>query len=294
VNEGIKNSAGRYIFILNQDVEVDGGCVARLAGRFREEGAPGRKPGAIVPMMKFFDLRGFVNGLGNHIRERSWGSDNFIGFVDVGQFRDLAEVPSACFGAVMLDRDAVADIGLLDEKYTAFCEDVDWSFRCWMRGWKIVPESRAVVYHKFGASYPQKGKLKLVARNRLRLVLKLFRGRKRWGFLRRYMGEDVRNFPSLVRRGEWGQAGAYIAAYGSLMIQIPGILLKRREFFAASPPLSLRESDILAKNPAVFSALDGEGRPILDARLIAGYYHPLLRKRRKRGHITYLSSKVDR
>jgi len=290
VNAGIEQASGRHIFILNQDVEVERVCVARLAARFGAESGRGGKIGAVVPMMKFFGLRGFINGIGNHIRRRGWGSDNFIGFVDIGQFRDLEDVPSACFGAVMLDREAIADVGLLDEKYTAFYEDVDWSFRCWMRGWRIVPESRAVVFHKFGASYPWKGKLRLVVRNRLRLVLKLFRGRKRWGFLARYVGEDIRNFLSLFGRGKWGQARGYIAAYASLFRQMPGILLKRRKFFASlrrarrsgagrrcgpTPPRPFRESGILAKNPVVFSALDPDGRPILDSRLVESYYMKL-------------------
>jgi GT2 family glycosyltransferase len=287
VNEGVKNSRGSHVFILNQDVEVGRDCVAALAGRFQKERARGLKTGAVVPLMKFFDLRGFVNGLGNHVSERGWGSDNFIGFVDVGQFGNLAEVPSACFGAVMLDRSAVEGVGLLDDEYTAFYEDVDWSYRCWMSGWRIVPESRAVVYHKFGASYPRKGKLKLVARNRLRLVLKLFRDRRRWKFLKCYVGEDGRNMASFIARREWSQMGAYIVAYASLLGQIPGILLKRRKILGpmrrSRPPdrttKQIRDSDILAMNPAVFSALDDVGRPILDARMISTYYYPLYEKR---------------
>ena len=143
-------------------------------------------------MMKFRRLPGFINGLGNHIRRRGWGSDNFIGVVDVGQFAGLNEVPSACFGAALLDRAAVDEVGLLDERYTAFYEDVDWSFRAWMKGWRIVPEAGATVYHEFGASYPSRQKLCFVVRNRLRLVLKLFRGRWLLSFVKSYVIEDAR------------------------------------------------------------------------------------------------------
>ncbi|MDH7514121.1 MAG: glycosyltransferase family 2 protein, partial [Clostridiales bacterium] len=174
VNYGIEKAAGDFFLILNDDLELDSGCVRRLVERMSAD----VKAGAVVPMMKFYHLRGFINGIGNQIRERGWGSDNFIGCVDIGQFRGLTEVPSACFGAVLVRRKAVEDIGPLDPKYKSYYEDSDWSFRCWMRGWKIVPEVRALVYHKFGAHWKtMERKLKLVARNRLRLVLKLFQGR---------------------------------------------------------------------------------------------------------------------
>jgi hypothetical protein len=300
VNVGIRNSQGRYLFILNQDVEVDLDCVSRLVGRMRAaaggglddsgDGAgadlagkkpragrladTGKPPGAVVPMMRFFDLRGFVNGIGNQMRSRGWGSDNFIGFVDVGQFADLEEVPSACFGAVLIDRRAVDEVGLLDEKYTAFYEDADWSFRCWMKGWRIVPEPRAVVYHKFGASYPSRRKLRLAVRNRLRLVVKLFRGRSRRVYAGHYFVEDLRNFLSFVRRGRLGFAATYPGAYASLLAQLPGILRSRRRTQDGG---HIHVSPILALNPAVFSALDEAGDPVIDSRIVAGFYSRLLR-----------------
>jgi GT2 family glycosyltransferase len=270
VNIGLTNSRGQYIFVLNQDVELDRDALAHLYNRMRRE----ERAAAIVPMMKFFDLRGFVNGIGNHLRKTGWGSDNFIGCVDVGQFTSLAEVPSACFGAVFLNRAALDDVGLLDEGYTAFYEDTDWSFRCWLKKWRIVPEARAVVYHKFGASYPGPKKLMFVVRNRQRLVLKLFRGRLLLSFLKNYLIEDVRNFLSLTRRRHWDLVLAYVEAYVSLVWSIPRIFIKRRRL--AKSKLAGNVADILAKNPPFFSCLNNRNIPVIDAKAMAEYYHPLL------------------
>jgi hypothetical protein len=273
VNRGLRRSKGRFIFVLNQDVEVAPDGVAVLAGQLEREAGP--RAGAVVPLMKFFQLRGFVNGLGNQIRSRGWGSDNFIGFVDVGQFDGLREVPSACFGAVMLDREAIDDVGLLDEGYSAFYEDADWSFRCRLKGRPIVSEPRAVVYHKFGASYPRAGKLRLAARNRLRLVLKLFHGRALLVFLRNYLREDAKNALSLFLRGKWGSAAAYGAAYLSLALQAPGILVLRKRL-ARSRRGEMSANDILAMNPLLFSALDENNDPVIDAAIVAGYYRRVM------------------
>jgi GT2 family glycosyltransferase len=268
VNFGLKQARGKYILILNQDVELEPECIARLY----RKAAASPQAGAVVPMMKFFSLRGFINGIGNHIRDHSWGSDNFIGCVDIGQFETLEEVPSACFGAVLLRRNAVREVGYLDEKYTAFYEDTDWSFRCWLKGWTIVPAVKAVVYHKFGASYPDRHKLKLVVRNRMRLVLKIFRGRILFGFLRRYWKEDLKNMLSSLKKGRFGIGGAYARAHASLLFQIPNILAEKRRLYRKKSP-TLREKDVLAKNPAFFSCLDENNQPVIDIRVLSGYYH---------------------
>lgn len=280
VNYGLKQARGKFVLVLNQDVELDPCCIARL--HRKAAASPGA--GAVVPMMKFFHLRGFVNGIGNHIRNSGWGSDNFIGCVDIGQFELLEEIPSACFGAVLLRREAVKSIGYLDGKYGAFYEDTDWSFRCWMKGWPILPAVKAVVYHKFGASYPGRHKLKLAARNRMRLVLKIFRGRIMAGFLRRYWKEDVKNTLALIRKARFGEAGAYAGAYASLLLQIPDILAEKRKFYRENAP-ALRERDVLAKNPAFFSCLDESGRPVIDWRFLIGYYHPEFARIRARQKI---------
>jgi len=193
VNVGLRQAHGKYVFVVNQDTETAADCLERFHEAMRAD----ETIGAVVPMMKFFHLRGFVNGLGNQIRNHGWGTDNFIGHIDVGQFADLKEVPSACFGAVFLSRKALEAVGLLDESYGSFYEDVDWSFRCWMGGFRIVPQPKAVVYHKFGGSYLQRPKLKFVARNRQKLVLKLFQGKVMLGVFKRYLKEDARNFREL-------------------------------------------------------------------------------------------------
>ena len=268
VNYGIERAAGDFFLILNDDLELDSRCISRLAKRMSADA----EAGAVVPMMKFYHLRGFVNGIGNQIREKGWGSDNFIGCVDVDQFGGLTEVPSACFGAVALRRKAVEDVGLLDPKYKSYYEDSDWSFRCWMLGWKIVPEVRALVFHKFGAHWKtMERKLKLVAKNRLRLILKLFQGKKFFRFLRSYVTEDIRNSLSLLRRGEFRSAAAYLRAYVSLALSLPRICLERRKFFHRKRP-HLRASDILKKNPEPFSCLNDENVPVLDSAIISKYY----------------------
>lgn len=269
VNFALKKARGEMIFVLNQDVELDQDCLSHLILSYQE--LKTLPVGAIVPLIKFSDLRGFVNGLGNHIRPFSWGSDTFIGAVDIGQFVQLKAVPSACFAAVLILREAINQVGELDKGYGSFYEDIDWSFRCWLCGWQIVPCSQAIVYHHFGSSYAEGEKLFFVCRNRLRFILKIFSGRRLFSFLRRYLAEDIRAFLSFVHCRNWNNFFIYLKAYVSLVMHLPEIIIKRMKF-KKKKIKEKNEADVLALNPKRWSFLNNNNEPILNLALIIDYY----------------------
>jgi N-acetylglucosaminyl-diphospho-decaprenol L-rhamnosyltransferase len=56
-------------------------------------------------------------------------------------------------GAFMLCRtEAVREVGLLDEGYWLYMEDLDWCRRFWQAGWKVVYEPGGVALHVKGGS----------------------------------------------------------------------------------------------------------------------------------------------
>ena len=278
VNRGLAEARGRRLMVLNDDTELDPDCLRRLAIKLDSE----PRAGAVAPLMKFYGLRGFVNGLGNHIRGSGWGSDNFIGCVDAGQFAGLAEVPSACFGAVLLRREAVRETGGLDPAYVAYYEDIDWSLRARLHGWTVVPGPEAVVYHKFGAFWKTQARKQVhVVRNRLRLVLKLFEGETRGSFLKSYIKEDLRGFLSFLKRRQFSLAASYPRAYAVLFAGLPRILFSRKDILRKKRPGPGVEA-ALGLNPEFFSGLDETQSPRLDAGIVFEYYrwetaehHPL-------------------
>jgi hypothetical protein len=48
--------------------------------------------------------------------------------------------------------EAVAQVGLLDEGYWLYMEDLDWCHRSWDAGWKVFYEPGAVALHVKGGS----------------------------------------------------------------------------------------------------------------------------------------------
>ena len=71
-------------------------------------------------------------------------------------------------GAFMLVRaDAVREVGVLDEGYWLYMEDLDWCYRFWRDGWKVFYEPRGTVMHvKGGSSGERRGVRQEVAFHR--------------------------------------------------------------------------------------------------------------------------------
>ncbi|HEY5052317.1 MAG TPA: glycosyltransferase family 2 protein [Solirubrobacterales bacterium] len=66
---------------------------------------------------------------------------------------DEAGEVDAVNGAFMLCRaEAIAEVGLLDEGYWLYMEDLDWCARFWQAGWKVFYEPAGVALHVKGGS----------------------------------------------------------------------------------------------------------------------------------------------
>ena len=84
--------------------------------------------------------------------------------------------------AMMLRADAIRDVGLLDEGFVMYCEEVDWAWRLRRAGWgaRCVPQARVV--HLAGQSSGQARPQALTHlwTSRLRLYDAYYRAPKRW------------------------------------------------------------------------------------------------------------------
>lgn len=72
--------------------------------------------------------------------------------VDSGQYNDPFEVFGASGGASLYRSAMLEQIGLFDEDFFAYYEDVDISFRAQLAGWKVRYVPKAEAYHQIGAT----------------------------------------------------------------------------------------------------------------------------------------------
>ncbi|HVW48619.1 MAG TPA: glycosyltransferase family 2 protein [Solirubrobacterales bacterium] len=157
----LRESRADAVLLLNPDTEVYAGtldtCLARLAADprvgmvgaklVRENGEldHAAKRSFPTPLAALAHFTGVGRGAGagaslSQYRATHLGDDE-PGEVD------------AVNGAFMLCRAAaVAQVGLLDEGYWLYMEDLDWCHRFWDAGWKVFYEPRAVALHVKGGS----------------------------------------------------------------------------------------------------------------------------------------------
>lgn len=244
-NVGIKAARGDYVFILNNDTVLEQECVKELLAAARAR----KGVAAVAARMMFYDNPRFLNSLGNSISPYTWGSDNFIGYLDIGQFNKVKAVFSACFGAVLIPREVFSKVGLLDPGYGFYYEDSDWSYRARMLGYRIIAAPKAVVYHKFSASMKKKSfffKIRMAAKNRLRFAIKNLEPVNALWFIRNYVWrEDIRNIARHLIKGEISGVLAYARAYGGLILSLPRLVLLRAAIQRGRLP-KMKDDNLLA------------------------------------------------
>ncbi|MGE5619841.1 MAG: glycosyltransferase family 2 protein [Sphingomonadaceae bacterium] len=93
---------------------------------------------------------------------------------DTGQYDRQEEVFAGCGAAMLLRRAMLEDVGLLDEDFYMYYEDMDLSWRARRRGWKILYVPGAVVRHVHAASSVEWSPFFVyhVERNRLLMLAK--------------------------------------------------------------------------------------------------------------------------
>jgi len=107
---------------------------------------------------------------------------------DEGQFDQPGWIFGGCGGAVAYRRAMLDQVGMFDESFFMYCEDVDLNWRSQLAGWKCWYTPEAVVYHKLSATGGGPLASYYTGRNTLWVLVKNYPG----SLLRRYGTRIVR------------------------------------------------------------------------------------------------------
>jgi len=270
-NAGFQAASGQYVLALNNDTELDPSCVAEMVRVIERD----ERTAAVAPMMKLFYLRGFLNGLGNAVPPLGWGTDRYIGHLDVGQFADPEPVPGACFGAALVRRSVWEQIGGLDPGfYPIYYEDSDWCYRARMAGYEVWTAPRAVVYHKFSATM-QRGlspqKLSIVSRNRLRYITRNLRPGSLLRYAPSYLAGDAYRLVHALWTRDWAIARAQVDAWSRFLRSLPEVL-RERKHVQRLRLRGLADRELLALTARTPPSQLDENVPLLTLRDIREHY----------------------
>jgi len=141
VNIGIASARGKYIALLNNDTEIHPEWLARLVQALEENPEVGL---CASKMLNYYE-RNKIDNAGDKLA--FYGSMAGNGEIDCGQYDQPRFLFSACAGAAIYRRDMLEDIGLFDEDFFAYYEDIDLGMRAQLSGYKCLFVPTAVVYH---------------------------------------------------------------------------------------------------------------------------------------------------
>jgi GT2 family glycosyltransferase len=231
INRGIEAARGEYILLLNPDVALDAQAVSFMVETAQSDASIA----AVAGKLRLLWAPAFLNGIGNLVGALSWGMDNGLGYLDLGQFDHWTELPSACFAAALLPAKVLNEIGLLDEGFPMYYEDSEWCYRARLLGYSVRPAPRAVIYHAFSGRVPDGAghslsatKLQRVAYGRLRFISLLLGRGYLLRFLCAYLLEDVFHGVLDLIRGRWGHLRAYWRAWRSYLASLRPLRQKRK------------------------------------------------------------------
>ena len=171
-NVGIAASSGAYVLLINNDAVADARWVAALVREAEADDRIGMCASKIVT----YNDSSVIDSAGLLLFRDGLGRGRGRLQRDAGAFNKPEDVllPSGC--AVLYRRTMLDQIGVFDEEFFMYCDDVDLGLRGRVAGWRcrFVPD--AVVRHRYSASAGRYSshKVFLVERNRIWVMIKYF------------------------------------------------------------------------------------------------------------------------
>jgi GT2 family glycosyltransferase len=162
-NQGIENSHGEYLLLLNPDTEVQENSLIQMI-RFMKENV---QTGALGPQLlnpngtiqpscrefpKYSTLLWEFSGLSRLFpKSRIFGQWR-MGYFNFHETREVDQPMGSC---LLLRRKTLEEVGVFDQRFPMFFNDVDLCYRIKNAGWKIFFFPDAHILHHKGASTRQ-------------------------------------------------------------------------------------------------------------------------------------------
>ncbi len=152
-NQGIKKAKGKYILLLNNDTVVHKDALQNLI-KFAE-----KTPDAGVVGSRLLNIDGTLQmscyhfpTITNAIKEYFFGKKGlFEKFAPRGD--EPTTVDSVVGAVFLITPEAKKRVGILDERYFAYFEDIDYCRQTWKKGLKVYYLPNSVITHYHGATF---------------------------------------------------------------------------------------------------------------------------------------------
>ncbi len=150
-NIGITSAKGQFIVIMNPETLVNTDWLEQLVK------AAVRYPrGAFFqPKILLMNNQRVLNSAGNMIHITGFGVCRGLGELDSEAFQKESEVCYTSGACTLVRRQALREIGLMEDLFLAYGEDKDWGWRASMLRWQSVYVPSSKILHKWSSTLGQ-------------------------------------------------------------------------------------------------------------------------------------------
>lgn len=224
VNAGLRAARGEVLALLNNDAEAEPAWLSELVNALLADPSLGSCATKIV----HHENRGLIASAGDVLRRDGLAAQRGNGEPDDGRYDLSEEVFAASGGGAAYRRAMLEDVGLLDERFRSYLEDVDLGLRARLRGWRCWYVPTARVYHRVSATGGGKLASFYVARNSIRLLARGFPTVVLCACWRAIVMAQFRRAGAALRA--WRGAAARATLRGQLfgLLDLPNALVSRR------------------------------------------------------------------
>ncbi len=151
-NVGIRRAADRgaeYILLLNNDTTVDPRFLTLMVDAMQNDGSAG----IAGPKIYYFADRNRIWYAGGRIEwSKGWISHLGVHETDKGQYDTAGETAYVTGCCMLVKRQVIERIGMLDEAYYIYGEDADFCVRASRAGFRLLYVPAAVIWHKLSVA----------------------------------------------------------------------------------------------------------------------------------------------
>lgn len=151
-NTGIRyaiEQGADYIWLLNNDTVVD----SEALGELLKVAESDEKIGIVGSKIYYYDkpdILWFAGGMWR--RNKSFTSHRGQDEIDTGQYDETCEVDYITGCSLLIKSSVIKEVGMMNEDYFLYWEEVDWNAVVSEEGWKILYVPGSLVWHKISAS----------------------------------------------------------------------------------------------------------------------------------------------
>ncbi len=172
-NVAVRQCKGDYLFFVNNDAEITEDCIEKLLAVLQSD----PKIGIVSPLLCYYpseetNHKTIIQYAGTSevhpltARNKTFGAGQEWN----GQYTQIQETAYAHGAAMMVPREVIEKVGMMEESFFLYYEELDWCASIKKAGYKIYIEPNALVYHKESVTVGKANPLKTYYQNRNRIL----------------------------------------------------------------------------------------------------------------------------